>query len=243
VGWLTFFEMTDEGVIHVCSKCRNEYNDAFQENNVTSFKTLPDSWECPQCPNKFKLEYENIKPEDKTRKNAYYEKVNKDLAKEAFHYFDIKGDGKLEPKEFKQALQASGLSPSQKEFDSILVETGSLVSYMAYMKAVEQLGDKILTEYTFIQGFEPLVEDASGNGGKSEGKCIHRDLLEHICDNYQPPPAKNKDQEPDKMSSSEIQQVLALAEKCMVKKSGDNKGDKEILVNKFAHTMMTGEAN
>jgi len=122
----------------------------------------------------------------------------------AFHYFDRDADGRLTPAEFREALQAAGLAPSQKEFEGLLVESGSSISYVSFKKAVDLLvkPEKALTKKRFIDKFKDL------HLGTDK---IPMALLEYICHNCQPTAGEGHEGHPvDQLTTEEVEYVLSL---------------------------------
>ena len=122
----------------------------------------------------------------------------------AFHYFDRDADGRLTPAEFREALQAAGLAPSQKEFEALLVESGTSISYVSFKKAVDILGkpEKVLTKKKFVGKFDNLH--------LGTGK-IPMTLLEYICHNCQPTAGEGHEGHPvDNLTVEEIEYVLSI---------------------------------
>merc|ERR1719240_1587157 len=92
----------------------------------------------------------------------------------AFHYFDRDADSRLNAEEFKKALQAAGLSPSQQDFEQALLETGSNISFVAFKTVVSRLQEKVLTQEAFVSKFKEL--QAKEGDADAEKQIIHADL-------------------------------------------------------------------
>lgn len=107
----------------------------------------------------------------------------------AFYYYDRDGDGRLTHDEFKLALQAAGLNPSQKDFEGCLKLTGLQVSYITFKQIVEKLQKEVLSPEQFLGNFDALYDRTEGGDKK---QTIPLDLLEYMCNHCTPFPASSE---------------------------------------------------
>ena len=126
-----------------------------------------------------------------------------------FCYFDHDADARLDPTQFKMALQALGTTPSQKDVDDQLQATGTSIAYPAFKAAYEKLREQVLKKEQFIEKFEDLLGPDHTEGEKK----IPYELLEYICQNCQPKPSLQEPDKPvDNLTADEIEYVLSLVE-------------------------------
>jgi Ca2+-binding EF-hand superfamily protein len=143
-----------------------------------------------------------------------------------FSYYDDDGDARLDPTQFKLALQSLGTTPSQKDIDDQIAATGTNITYPAFKVSYDKLKADILKKETFIAKFQPLFGPESVEGAKK----IPHELLQYICQECQPKPnPADPDKPVDTLSADEIEYVLSLVE-------GDDKGYMDVL--KFASALM-----